>query len=720
MMKAISSVALAVAVGLTSPGAASGANALLATPGTAAAFAGSARVVADSGATAAPSPRWALVLSGGIARGFAHGGIVQALEEEGVRPDLVVGCSMGGLVGALYAAGYSPDSMRSVFRRIPWDLIFSVPGGYQWRSVWPRPWFELVAGGGNGLRVPASLMDNTVINEVLIELFLNADAAAQGDFDRLPVPFRTIGTDVRTGRWFMLDRGSLARACRITSGLPLMFPPVAVGDALLVDGGMSSNLPIGPARAAGAERVLAVDVALPYPKLDESTSGITVFLQLWDILNKRGQSDTISTAAGDTLIWLRIPNVGTSDFTDAARIMEQGYEEGVAPVRSWARRSGLPRAAAPLAAPAPLMPPLAHEVEWIGRSTVHRGAIAQAVLGRLPRGPFHPMDLAPSFRRLARSGLFESAWPTLTDRGDSTVLSFEVRERPALSIGPAFTVSNDDGASVHLGATFRPLSGPLPSLAKIGWGLRPLGWSVHASLEPYALEHGNPGWFVRGDYHEMRTRVFESGEEVHTLRTNRLEVFGGGQLGLAARQVLELGAGYGDIARPEPGWQGLLLAFRTQSLGGAERTVEAEWAAGNGGYARVNAVLELDLRYRALVLTPGGRFGVVDGDAPPDALVGLGGPHSLSGLRHEEWLGRRAVAFSLEFAIEAERQARVYIAAQSGRVQEAVSGADLGVDAVGGFGLGAAVDLPIGPLQIEWGASTAGRQRLDLMLGTRF
>ena len=704
-------VVMLVVATISASGSAPRAGTVLAPPDSAA---------ADSSASAARSPRWALVLSGGIARGFAHGGVIQALDEEGVRPDLVVGCSMGGLVGALYASGYSPDDMRSVFRRIPWDLIFSVPGGYQWRGVWPRPWFELVAGGGSGLRVPASLMDNTVINQVLIELFLNADAAAQGDFDRLPVPFRTIGTDVRTGRWVMLDHGSLARACRITSGLPLMFPPVAVGEALLVDGGMSSNLPIGPARAAGAERVLAVDVALPHPRLDESTSGITVFLQLWDILNKRGQNDTISTVAGDTLIWLRIPNAGASDFTGAARIMEQGYEEAAAPVRSWARRSGLPRAAAPLAAPAPLMPPLAREIVWTGRGTVHRGAIAQAVLGRLPRGTFLPTDLVPSLRRLARSGLFESAWPTLTDRGDSTVLSFEVRERPALGFGPAFTISNDDGASVHLGATFRPLTGPLPSLAKVGWALRPLGWSVHASLEPYALEHGNPGWFVRGRYHEMRTRVFESGEEVHTLRTNRLEAFGGGQIGLAARQVLEAGAGYGDIARPEPGWHGLLLALRTQSLGGAERTVEAEWAAGNGGYARANAVLEVDLRYRALVLTPGGRFGAVDGDAPPDALVGLGGPHSLSGLRHGEWLGRRALAFSLEFAIEAERQARVYVAVQSGRVQEAVSGADLGVDAVGGFGIGASVDLPIGPLQIEWGASTAGRQRLDLMLGTRF
>jgi hemolysin activation/secretion protein len=248
----------------------------------------------------------------------------------------------------------------------------------------------------------------------------------------------------------------------------------------------------------------------------------------------------------------------------------------------------------------------------------------------------------------------------------------------------------------------------------------PLGWALQGSLEPYALEHGNPGWFVRGRYHELRTRVFESGEEEQTLHTNRLEIFGGGQTGITAHQVVEAGAGYADLTRPAPGWNGLMLAFRTQSLGGAQRTLEAEWAAGEGGYARLNAVLDLNLRYRAFVLTPGGRYGVVEGDVPPDALVGLGGPHSLSGLRRDEWLGRRAYAFSLELAIEAQRQARVYLAAQSGRVDDAVSGADLGVDGVGGAAIGATVELPIGPLQIEWGACTAGRSRLDLMLGTRF
>ncbi|MGH7741920.1 MAG: patatin-like phospholipase family protein, partial [Candidatus Eiseniibacteriota bacterium] len=316
---------------------------------------------------------WALVLSGGIARGFAHAGVIKALEEEHTRPDLVVGASMGGLVGAMYSAGYTPDSIRAVCRHIPWDNLFSGAGSlYQWRGLWPRPWIQLEHGGSGLFQVPAAIVDNVVIDQVLTELFLNADALAQGDFDRLPIPFRTIGTDVRTGRWVMLDQGSLARAVRITCGIPLMFPPVARGDALLVDGGMSSNLPISPARAAGAKRVLAVDVALPYPELDESSSGLVVFMQLWDILNKRGQNDTISVAAGDTLVWLKLPNAPAADFAAAPHIIDEGYAEGGEAVRSWARRSGLPKTTAPLARPAPPMPPRASKSEWHSRRPVRR------------------------------------------------------------------------------------------------------------------------------------------------------------------------------------------------------------------------------------------------------------------------------------------------------------------------------------------------------------
>lgn len=675
---------------------------------------------ASLGAPVGPEQHdWALVLSGGVARGFAHAGITQALEEEGARPDLVVGSSMGALVGALYSAGYSADSMRTLFRSMPWEALFGSGSGYRWRSEWPRPWIELVSGGTSRLSVPAAFFDNTLINHLLVETFLNADAAAQGDFDRLPIPFRAIGTDLRTGRWVMVDHGSLARACRISMGLPLMFPPIAEGKALLVDGGMSSNLPISPARAAGARRVLAVDVALPYPELDENTSGIVVFLQLWDVLNKRGQSDTISTVAGDTLVWLKIPQAGAADFAGGAKIMAEGYEEGGAAVRSWVRRNGLDRAGGPLVAPAPILPPLASQIDFRGRGSLMRTRIARRELGRLPTGPFTPDQLRPALQRLTRSGLFESAWPSFQTRGDSTVLGFDVRERPMLELGPAIALGNDEGWRVHLGLSYRPTRGILPALVKAGAAWRELGWLVHGRLEPRALDYGGSGWFASGEYHEFDTRIFDEGVEISRLSTHRTEALLGGQISLGHSQNLLLGGGYGTT-RHSARWDGALFALRTQGKGVDERSVDAEWGTGANGYARVFATLEIGMRRGSLKLTPGARFGATDGEPAADALVGLGGPHSMSGLHYDEWLGKRAYGGSLELAFEPSRQVRFYIEGQVGRVEDAVSGDDLGTDAVGGCGVGLEASLPIGPLRFEYGFNTANRDRVDVMLGTRF
>jgi predicted acylesterase/phospholipase RssA len=649
---------------------------------------------------------WALVLSGGVARGFAHGGIVQALEEQGARPDLVVGCSMGALIGAMYASGFSADSMRSILRDMPWQALFGSGEGYRWRTTWPRSWIELVSGGSGTLSIPAAYFDNTYLNHVLVELFLSADARAQGDFDRLRIPFRAVGTDLRTRQWVMLDHGSLARACRISSGIPFVFPPVAEGSALLVDGGLSSNLPISAARAAGAQRVLAVDVALPYPS----------FL---DLLDKLAPGDTISAAAGDTLVWLKIPRAGAADFAGAEMIMAAGYEEGGAAVRSWVRRSGLDRTMEPLVPPTSTLPPLSSQIEFHGRGTVRRPLAARRALGPLPTGPFQPDELRPALRRLSQSGQFESAWPVFRTQGDSTVLGFDVREHPILSLGTALALNNDDGWRVHLGLTYRPTESILPSVVKAGIAWRDLGWMVHGRIEPQPLDYGGTGWILTGSYQELDTRIFIDGNETARSGTNRGEALLGLQVPLGRQYEMITGAGYGRT-RHSADWDGVLLALRAQGKGMEERFVDAEVGTGDNGYARVVAHLEYGVRRWGLKLTPSVHAAAVDGTPAADALVGLGGPHSLSGFRHDEWLGERAYAGSLELAYEPSRQLRIYTEGQIGRVEDALSDADLGDEAVVGFGIGAEANLPIGPLRLEYGFNSAHHDRFDVVLGTRF
>jgi len=670
---------------------------------------------ADTGAPA----HWALVLSGGVARGFGHVGAIRALEDEGLRPDLVVGSSMGGLVGALYACGYSSREIEAIARGIDWSAIFGPrTDAYGWRSP-PRPrmWIKLV-GFHSGWRFPSGLIDDSELDFTLVRMFLDADAACGGDFDRLPIRFRTVGTDLATARWVLLSRGGLARAVRTTVSLPLLFTPMSDGEHLLLDGGMSANMPLDAARMAGADRLLAVDVAIPVPKLDEHTSGVVVALQLFDMLNKRGQRDTLTNR--DTYVWLKMPGVSATDFADPDSVIEHGYLEARAPIHRFALTSGLQRTAAPPRRPVPLLPRLAQPIEWRGDSVLHVRA-ARAVMGRLPEGPFHPQDLLPALDRLHRSGLFVSQWPSFEVRGDSTVLAMDVREQPAQELGVAAAIGSDEGARILAGLALRPVTGPLPALVRVDGVLRQFSWAVNVSGEPYALERGSMGWFARGTLRGTGVRVFANGERTGLLTSDRTEGMLGRQMMILPGQVLQLGAGWGQVTGSGDTWNGTLLALRTEGRGAAHRLIEGDWAPGTGGYSRASAWFDFDLlKQWNFTVRPSVRAGGASSRAPNDALVGIGGPPTLAGLSLDEWLGHRMVAGEVRVIREFTSILSLYVAGQEGAVQGPVSGADLGTRPRTAFGTGAELATPLGPLKLDWGRTEGGRQRFDLMLGESF
>jgi predicted acylesterase/phospholipase RssA len=675
-------------------------------------------MVAISSSEPELSAHWALVLSGGVARGFGHVGAIRALEEEGLRPDLVVGSSMGGLIGALYASGYSSHEIQAIARDIDWSGIFGPrTDAYGWRSP-PRPrvWIKLV-GFRSGLRFPSGLVDDSQLNFTLSKIFLDSDAACAGDFDRLPIRFRTVATDLATARSVLLTRGSVARAVRATVGMPLLFTPMSDGEHLLLDGGMSANMPLDAARTSGADRLLAVDVGLPAPKLDEKASGIAVALQLFDLLNKRGQLDTLTKR--DTYVWLKLPGISAMDFTATDTIIERSVREARGPIHRFAVASGLPRVKTPLPWSVPVMPRLARSIEWRGGS-VARGRAARAVMRNLPEVPFRPHELVPALDRLQRSGLFESQWPTLEVHGDSTVLALDVREQPGKELGLAAAAGTDEGARMLAGLAFRPVAGPLPALVRVDGILRHFGWAVNVSGEPYALDRGNRGWFVRGTQRQTRTRVFEDGERVGVITTNRTEAMLGAQVGLFRRQIFQLGAGWGQVDGSGDAWRGALVAFRTEGQGSAHRLIEADWTPGSGGYSRVNAWFDFGLEFGGFVVRPGARAGGASDRTPTDALVGLGGPPTLIGLSLDEWLGHRMLAAELRVAREIANVFSLYVTGQVGVATDLVSGADLGTRPRSAFGAGAELATPFGPFRLDWGQAQGGRQRLDLMLGERF
>jgi NTE family protein len=207
-------------------------------------------------------PKVALVLSGGGAKGIAHIPLLQSLDSLGIVPDIVIGTSMGSIVGALYSAGYSGDSIAAISNNMKWENLFgsevSVKAvSNEEKSEFSRYLIELELEKGLPKRI------SSIINDQNLRAFFDEITFPVHDiedFDKLPIPFRAVAVDIVNGKEVVLDGGSLGFAMRSSMSIPAIFTPMPYQDVLLVDGGVLNNFPVDVAKAWGADIIIGSDV----------------------------------------------------------------------------------------------------------------------------------------------------------------------------------------------------------------------------------------------------------------------------------------------------------------------------------------------------------------------------------------------------------------------------------------------------------------------------
>jgi NTE family protein len=210
--------------------------------------------------TAKPRPRIGLTLEGGGALGFAHIGVIEWLETHRIPIDYVSGTSMGGLVGGLYASGYSPDEIKAFVAKIDWTAMLSgqVPfPALSYRRKEDKLAFpnRLEFGLKHGFSLPSGLNSGAAVGLLFDRTMLPYYDLK--NFDDLPIPFRCVATNIVTGQKHVFKDGSLAQALRSTMAIPGVFAPVPHGNDIYSDGGAIDNLPVDEARAMGADVVIA-------------------------------------------------------------------------------------------------------------------------------------------------------------------------------------------------------------------------------------------------------------------------------------------------------------------------------------------------------------------------------------------------------------------------------------------------------------------------------
>jgi len=277
-------------------------------------------------------PRTALVLSGGGARGMAQIGVLKALERARIPIDMIVGTSMGAVVGGLYAAGWSATEIESIALHTNWDEVLSLSEDTRRSELFldqklavDRS-FLVVRFEGFTPVLPPAVSSGQRLTTMLSSLALQAVYHPNPSFDDLKIPFRAIATDLVSGERVILDRGSLAEALRASTTVPLLFSPIERNGAQLVDGGLVSNIPVDVARAAGCDIVVAINTASELRGPGEMETPWETADQIMGIMMQRGNVEQLEQA--DIVITPEIGRHLSTEFRGLDTLIDAGVQMG--------------------------------------------------------------------------------------------------------------------------------------------------------------------------------------------------------------------------------------------------------------------------------------------------------------------------------------------------------------------------------------------------------
>ncbi len=486
-LAAASAVATASAAGVAASAAAASSAASEATPDAAAAPApalatsdaagatASAQAAPASAATDAPvctpdggrpgRPAIGLVLSGGGARGYAHLGVLKVLEANRIPVDCIAATSMGAVVGGLYATGMTAQEMQRRLSQVNLaDIAFDVTERAdlpQKKREDERLYIDSLTIGfdSKGFKAPVGLVQGNRLQALLANW--TAAVPTNQPFDRLPIPFRAIATDLQTGQKVMLDHGSLPLAIRASMALPGLFSPAEIDGRALVDGGLVGNLPVDAARRMGADIVIAVDIGSPLRPLNALASPADVMQQMIGILIRQNVAEQRKQLTPNDI--LLQPDLGKQTFTDfqtANQAIAAGEAAAVAALPRLARYALSPEQYDAYRA-AHRRPPLqpiritSIDIHTNGASVPKR--VVRNALHVKPGDVYDPQAVSADLLSLTTSGNFENVTQQIVNEGDEHRLVIDAQEKYwgpnflLFGLGMSSSSTDEGGFRLHLG-----------------------------------------------------------------------------------------------------------------------------------------------------------------------------------------------------------------------------------------------------------------------------
>lgn len=671
-------------------------------------------------APACPAGRTALVLSGGGAKGLAHLGVIAALDSLGVRPDYVVGTSMGAIVGALYAGGWTArqaDSLAALYSPTSIFASTAPAGPLAWEPFTP---LLIWAGGEHGFSLQSPTVRESEANALLSALLLRPNLLARGDFDRLPIPFRAVATDLVTRDTVVLASGDLAQAVRASMSVPLVFPPEALGGRLLIDGGLSANVPVTIARRLpGVTRLIVSDVTSPLLTEEELLAGpLAVADQLAGFLFVQ-PIDSI----GPDDVYLRVDLKQFKNLDFAPATMDLIRRRG----RSVADSALATATCLPLGTvPAGVLPGRVAGFSLTGGASTDV-TVLRRFLGLDTGLPLDEPALARQLNAVGHLGAYTSLWlhPGAVGAG---AVQFNASVQPAPSQLAGVTVAYDRDLGGRVGLMYldrRVFGRALEGSVTLGVGT--LLNDVTGGLRRYfgvGQSWLAPTLTLRFENQDILLYDAE-GSSLGRTDTREGVVFAGVERGMTGGWVLSAGFdgrswrdGNSASVGGDSGSDGSAAALRlaARRLRGAWRVAaELVWST---TFRRAGVETSYLAHLGKFALTPLARVGWGE-DLPLQDQFPLGGTLGFPGLATAQLRGDREVFAALGASHPIRGPLRWEILAAVG---QSADGGDLFEDAdwLGGVRGGLAVDTPIGDVQAAYGFTTTGIDNVYVRIGRWF
>lgn len=618
----------------------------------------------------AKRPRIGVALAGGAALGLTHVGVLKWLHDNRIPIDYVAGTSMGGLVGGMFAAGYTPAEVEAFVGNVNWSMAFQTSAPFkdlafrrkEDQREYPNP---IEFGLRDGISLPSGLNSGHGVS-----LIISRFAAPYGDmrsFDDLPTPFRAVSTDLVKAQEVVLDSGSLPEALRATMSLPAIFAPVRKDGMMLVDGGLTNNLPVDVVRKMGADIIIAVALNLPQPDPKEVAGLFGVARRSLSVMVIENERRNLGLA--DLVVMPDLEGVTAASFDQWSEFVKRGYE-GAEQKRTMLSKLAVSqdeydqwlKARADHRRPTSVKPQIIEVDTQLAPK--RRDALIDAVASD-PQQPVDPDVLETELTKIIGMGRYDSATYSYIHRGDLEGIRLFVHEKdhgpPFLKPAITLDANRGDGIQFGIGArlTFLDIGGPASE-----WRSDfSIGVLNRIATEYYYRINGGK-WFVapRAGYEEQEYPIYDGSDRLaeYTARY----AGGGADVGYAFGRFNEIRAGWslqdfqarqstGPAIRPQ--YDGPYQRFRVRwahegqdsaiiPTRGFRTVLEGSWVTDHPAVTRQYALGEGSISWarrlpRRLLFISQGAGGASPNEPALYNQFALGGPLRMSAQARGQLLG---------------------------------------------------------------------------------